>query len=45
MIQRVRVSSAARLVQGPADDLERLVDLGLADHQRRQQRRVSAPIG
>ena len=46
MIQRVRVVTARRLyVSDPAEDPERLVDLGLADHQRRQQAQRSSPTG
>ncbi len=37
IVQRARVFTDAMLAEGPADDLERLVDLRLPDDQRRQQ--------
>jgi hypothetical protein len=37
MIQRVRLSTGAMLVEDPAEDLESLVNLGLADHEWRQE--------
>ena len=37
MVQRARVFTVAMLTEGAAENLERLVDLGLTDHQRRQE--------
>ena len=46
IVQRARVFTGPILAEGPAENLERLVDLGLADRPAGgRKRRVSSPIG